>query len=105
MSHPASFPSAPPLTRAEVERVAALARITLDEQEIDQYALRLGQLLSLFEQLRAVDTIGVEPLAHPHDPVLRLRDDVADAVVDREACQAQAAAVERGLYLVPKVIE
>ncbi len=105
MSVPASPEPAAPLTRAEVERIAALARIALDEDEIAQHAAQLGQVLSLFEQLRAVDTDGVEPLTHPHEPVLRLRDDVVDQTDQREACQALAPAVERGLYLVPKVIE
>lgn len=105
VSLPASPETVAPLTRAEVERIAALARIALNEEEIGQHAEQLAQVLSLFEQLRAVDTTGVEPLTHPHDPVLRLRDDVVDQADQREVCQAQAPAVERGLYLVPKVIE
>ncbi|MBW7926374.1 MAG: Asp-tRNA(Asn)/Glu-tRNA(Gln) amidotransferase subunit GatC, partial [Burkholderiaceae bacterium] len=63
----------------------------------------------LVEKMRAVDTGGVEPLAHPLDVVqdipLRLREDVASEQVDREANQKSAPAVERGLFLVPKVIE
>ena len=72
----------------------------------------LGQLNDFFdlvEQMRAVDTQGIEPLAHPvaamQDIALRLREDVASEPNDREANQRSAPAVERGLFLVPRVIE
>ncbi len=94
-----------PLSRTEVQRIAMLARIALTDGELDRTAEQLGGVLALFERLRAVDTTGVEPMTHPHDPVLRLRDDVADETDRREAGQAAAPRVERGLYLVPKVIE
>ncbi len=94
-----------PLSRDEVRRIAALARIALTDAEIERAAAQLGEVLALFDRLRAVDTAGVEPMTHPHDQTLRLRDDVADTADRREAGQAMAPAVERGLYLVPKVIE
>jgi len=97
--------SSKPLSRDEVERIATLARIALTDEEIERTAAQLGDVLALFERLRAVDTTGVEPMTHPHDQTLRLRDDIADATDRREAGQAMAPAVERGLYLVPKVIE
>jgi aspartyl-tRNA(Asn)/glutamyl-tRNA(Gln) amidotransferase subunit C len=83
----------------------------------------LGQLngfFSIVEQMRAVDTSGVVPMAHPidampnlatHDPTaqegmhLRLRDDLVSEPNQRDANQRSAPAVERGLFLVPKVIE
>ena len=99
-----SVPSKP-LPRDEVERIAALARIALTEDELERTAAQLGAVLALFERLRAVDTGGIEPMTNPHDQTLRLRDDVADETDRREAGQAMAPAVERGLYLVPKVIE
>jgi aspartyl-tRNA(Asn)/glutamyl-tRNA(Gln) amidotransferase subunit C len=59
--------------------------------------------------MQGVDTSGVVPLAHPIEVVqpmaLRLRDDVASEPNAREANQRSAPAVERGLFLVPKVIE
>ena len=97
--------SSKPLSRDEVERIALLARIALTEEEIERTAAQLGEVLALFERLRAVDTSGVEPMTHPHDQTLRLREDVADLTDRREESQAMAPAVERGLYLVPKVIE
>jgi len=70
---------------------------------------QINGFFDIVEKMRAVDTAGVEPLAHPLDAVqevaLRLRDDVASEQIDREANQRSAPAVERGLFLVPKVIE
>ncbi len=94
-----------PLSRDEVQRIATLARIALTDAELERTAVQLGEVLALFDRLRAVDTTGVEPMTHPHDQTLRLRDDVADETDRRAAGQATAPAVERGLYLVPKVIE
>jgi aspartyl-tRNA(Asn)/glutamyl-tRNA(Gln) amidotransferase subunit C len=72
----------------------------------------LGQLNGFFdlvEQMRAVDTQGIEPLAHPvaamQDIALRLREDLASEPNNREANQRSAPAVEQGLFLVPRVIE
>ena len=97
------------LTLAEVSRIAHLARLELSS--VDE-ALMLEQLNGFFgivEQMRAVDTRGVEPLFTPlsavHAADLRLRDDVVTEVDRREANQKSAPAVENGLFLVPKVIE
>ena len=72
----------------------------------------LGQINGFFdivEQMRAVDTSGIEPLAHPvaaiQEVALRLREDQVSEPDQREANQRSAPAVERGLFLVPKVIE
>ena len=93
------------LSLSDVQRIAMLARIALSEDELARTATQLDAVLGLFERLRAVDTRGVEPMTHPGDMVLRLRDDVADTTDRREAGLAVAPKVERGLYLVPKVIE
>lgn len=70
---------------------------------------QINGFFDIVEQMRAVDTAGIEPLAHPLDALnevaLRLREDVASEQIDREANQQSAPAVERGLFLVPKVIE
>ena len=65
----------------------------------------INRVLGLIDQLRAADTAGVAPLAHPLDATQRLRDDAVSETVDRDALQTIAPAVEAGLYLVPKVIE
>ncbi len=70
---------------------------------------QLGSFFDIVQKMRAVDTVGIEPLAHPYatigDIALRLRDDVVSEPDQREANQRSAPAVENGLFLVPKVIE
>jgi aspartyl-tRNA(Asn)/glutamyl-tRNA(Gln) amidotransferase subunit C len=97
------------LTSQDIARIARLARLELGADESERMLAQLNGFFELVEKMRAVDTAGVEPLAHPlaavQDVPLRLRDDVASEHVDREANQRSAPAVERGLFLVPKVIE
>lgn len=97
------------LTVQDIERVAHLARLELAPQEGQHTLAKINSLFELVEQMAAVDTEGVEPLAHPAavtgQVALRLRDDVASEPNQREASQASSPAVERGLFLVPKVIE
>ena len=93
------------LTQQDVRRIAALARIELDEAASAHMLGQLNDVLHLIERLQAVDTTGVEPMTHPHAGPLRLREDEATEPDRRADFQAGAPAVEDGLYLVPKVIE
>lgn len=93
------------LTDQEVRHIAKLARIELADDQIERTRAQLGSMLGLIEQLQAIDTTGVEPMAHATDLVLRLRDDVVTETDHRAAYQSVAPAVDGGLYLVPKVIE
>jgi len=93
------------LDRADVERIAHLARLEIGEQEIVAYTETLSRILGLIEQMNAVDTEGVPPMAHPHEAGLRLRADVVCETDQRDHFQAVAPATRAGLYLVPKVIE
>lgn len=97
------------LTPQDIARVANLARLELHPEETEHTLRQLNGFFALVEQMAAVNTDGVEPLAHPAavlgEVALRLRDDVADEPNQREASQLSAPAVERGLFLVPKVIE
>ena len=97
------------LTFKDIERVANLARLKLRLDETEHTLSQLNGFFALVAQMDAVNTDGVEPLAHPAallgDVALRLRDDIASEPNQREASQASAPAVERGLFLVPKVIE
>ncbi len=105
------FPNPPhmALTPGDIARIAQLARLDLTDR---QQSLMLGQINGFFdlvEQMGQVNTAGVEPLAHPietvRDIALRLREDKATEPNEREANQQSAPLVERGLYLVPRVIE
>ncbi|MBP8185105.1 MAG: Asp-tRNA(Asn)/Glu-tRNA(Gln) amidotransferase subunit GatC [Pseudomonas sp.] len=93
------------LERCDVEKIAHLARIGLNEADIPSTTATLNNILGLIDQMQAVDTRGIEPLAHPLETSQRLRADQVSEVNCREAYQAIAPAVENGLYLVPQVIE
>lgn len=93
------------LERSDVEKIAHLARLGLNEADIPRTTEALNSILGLIDQMQAVDTTGIEPLAHPLEASQRLRADVVTETNHREAYQSIAPAVEDGLYLVPKVIE
>ncbi len=93
------------LDESDVERIAHLARLEIDPADIDGYRRNLSDILAFVEQMNAMDTTGVEPMAHPLDAAQRLREDKVSEENQRSAFQAIAPQVERGLYLVPKVIE
>lgn len=93
------------IDRAQVEKIAHLARLAIDEAEAREYARQLSDILELVHQMNAVDTAHVTPMAHPLDTTQRLRPDRVTEHDQRERFQAAAPAVEGGLYLVPKVIE
>ncbi len=93
------------LSREDVVRIAHLARLQIDEDKIPDYARNLSNILQLVEQMSAVDTSRVVPMAHPLDTVQRLREDVISETNQRDHFQKHAPSVENGLYLVPKVIE
>jgi aspartyl-tRNA(Asn)/glutamyl-tRNA(Gln) amidotransferase subunit C len=97
------------LTSTDIDRIAKLARLELKPDESERMLLQLNGFFEIVEQMRSVDTAGLEPLAHPvaaiRDIALRLREDVVSEPNNREANQRSAPAVEHGLFLVPKVIE
>lgn len=94
------------LSRSDVENIAHLARLAITEEEATLYAGGLSSILELVEQLNTADINTVEPMAHPlAGQVQRLREDEVTSVDAHEKYQRNAARVEAGLYLVPKVIE
>jgi len=88
-----------------IREMAQLARLRVDDGEIDDLTRRFSAILDLFDALQAVDVTGVEPLSNPFDAAQPLRDDVVTGTDQREALQAMAPLVEEGLYLVPRVVE
>lgn len=93
------------LSRDDVHKIALLARLRITDAEAGGYADTLSRIFDLVEQMQAVNTDGVEPMAHPTDQPLRLRDDVVTESDQRDKFLALAPAAEAGLYLVPKVID
>jgi aspartyl-tRNA(Asn)/glutamyl-tRNA(Gln) amidotransferase subunit C len=98
------------LALSDVKRLAILAQLDLTEDQAAQTLVKLNGIFALVEQMKAVDTTGVEPLSQPiaayqHDLSLRLREDLVTEPNRRDEYQRAAPATQDGLYLVPKVIE
>ena len=93
------------LTLEQVKRIAHLARIEVSDDEALTTQGHLNGIFQLIEQMQAVDTAGVEPMAHAQDLSQRLRPDEVTETNRRDAYQAVSPEVEAGLFLVPKVIE
>ena len=97
------------LQSQDIDRIAHLARLALKPEESQRMLGQINGFFDIVEQMRAVDTTGITPLAHPvaaiQEIALRLRSDIASEPNQRDISQRSAPAVERGLFLVPKVIE
>jgi aspartyl-tRNA(Asn)/glutamyl-tRNA(Gln) amidotransferase subunit C len=93
------------LTTDEVKKIAHLARLGIDKQDVESYAKDLSGILDLMARMSELNTDDIDPMAHPMDQVQRLRADVITEQDNRKKFQAIAPQVEAGLYLVPKVIE
>jgi aspartyl-tRNA(Asn)/glutamyl-tRNA(Gln) amidotransferase subunit C len=90
---------------SEIEKIAWLARLSLNQDDISKTSDDLNRILELVTQMNTLDTAGIEPLAHPMDIKARLRADVVTEIDQREHFQQNAPATQKGHYLVPKVIE
>lgn len=93
------------LSLQEVSKIARLARIRVDETELPVMQQHLNGILAMVEQMQSVNTDHIAPMAHAQELSLRLREDSVTEHNQREHLQACAPAVDKGLYLVPKVIE
>lgn len=93
------------LTLDDMNKIAHLARVGLSDDEKSRYTDSLNSILGLIDELQAVDTTGIKPLAHALEVTQPLRADVVTEHNQRDAYQAIAPAVQDGLYLVPKVME
>ena len=93
------------LDKSEVQKIAWLARLAIEEQDISNYSTELSSILDLVEQMNSANTEGISPLAHPLDLAARLREDKVSETNQREHFQKHAPLTEDGCYLIPKVIE
>ena len=93
------------LSLADVEKVARLARLAMNDEELKAAQSQLNNIFGLIAEMQAVDTKGIVPMSHAQDVAQRLREDIVTEINQREAFQAIAPQVENGLYLVPQVIE
>jgi len=93
------------LTPDEVKKIAFLARLSIKEENIEQYSQDLSSIFGLVEQMNAANTDDITPMAHPQDAMQRLRDDVVTETNQREKLMSNAPMAEDGLFLVPKVLD
>jgi aspartyl-tRNA(Asn)/glutamyl-tRNA(Gln) amidotransferase subunit C len=93
------------LDRSNVKSIANLAKLAISDENLDKYSTELSSILDLVEQMNAVNTDNIEPLANPNDAVQRLRADEVTETNNREKYMANAPAQEDGLFLVPRVVE
>jgi aspartyl-tRNA(Asn)/glutamyl-tRNA(Gln) amidotransferase subunit C len=93
------------LALADIHRIAQLARIQIDAAQAQAALAQLTDIFAMIAEMQAIDTTGVEPMAHPLGGSQRLRADVVTEPVDRDAYLGNAPAHEAGLFLVPRVIE
>ncbi len=93
------------LTLSDVEKIARVSRMSLTEAEKAQNLKELNDIFSLVEKMQTVDTDGIEPMAHPHEVALRLREDQVTETDRAAEYQAVAPEVRNRLYIVPQVIE
>ena len=93
------------LSKEQVQHIALLARLSLDEKDIDDVVEKLSSIVDFVDQLQAAPTDDVVPMAHPMDMSQRLRADAVTESNERDKIQQNAPSVQDGLYLVPKVLE
>ena len=93
------------LDNQTVQSIARLARLAIEDAELEKYRTELSSILDLVAQMEACDTAGIEPMTHPFDATLRMRKDRVTEKNQREKFQAIAPSSENGLYLVPRVID
>ena len=92
-------------TRADVEKVALLARLRLEEDEIEPLTAQLGAILGYVERLSEVDTEGIEPMAHAVERTNVFREDVETPMLPREAALANAPKTDGQYFLVPRILD
>ena len=93
------------LSAEDVKKIAHLARLGIEQEQIEHYAKDLSKVLDLMTQMGELNTDNIEPMAHPLDQTQRLRPDLISETNQREHFQSIAPQTEAGLYLIPKVIE
>lgn len=93
------------LSKEQVQHIATLARLQLEDAEFDDMIDKLSRIVDFVDQLQAASTEDVLPMAHPLNMSQRLRPDAVTESSERDFIQENAPSTEGGYYLVPKVIE
>ena len=93
------------INKDQIKYLSILSRMNIDESEINDVEDKLSKIIDFVDQLQAVSTENIEPMAHPLNQSQRLRTDKVTEIDDRENVQKNAQEIEKGMYIVPKVIE
>ena len=93
------------ITKKDVKNIASLAQLNIGGDELEHFVLEMTEILALIRQMQAIDTTDIEPMPHPQDIQLRLREDQVTEPNQRDQLQKIAPATANGLYLVPKVLD
>ena len=93
------------INKDQIKYLSILSRMNIDESEINDVEDKLSKIIDFVDQLQAVSTENIEPMAHPLNQSQRLRTDKVTEINDRENVQKNARETEKGMYIVPKVIE
>jgi len=93
------------LSPEQIHKIAHLAKLRIDDQEIGEISKQMDNIMTLIDHMEQADTSGIEPLSHPQDPLLRLREDKVTDTDRRDDFMQLTEHREGGLYLVPRVIE
>jgi len=89
----------------EIKYLSLLSRMDIDKNEIKDIEEKLSKIIDFVDQLQTISTDDIEPMAHPLNQSQRLRMDEVTETNDRENIQKNAQQIEKGMYLVPKVID
>jgi len=92
------------ITAQEVQKVAELARLDLDDSQVDHLAEQLAAILEYMDKLSEVDTSDIDPTAHAIELTNAFREDAVHEHLDREKSLANAPQSEEGSFVVPKII-
>ena len=93
------------INKDEIKYLSLLSRMDIDKNEIKDVEEKLTKIIDFVDQLQAISTDNIEPMAHPLNQSQRLRIDEVTETNDRENIQKNAQQIEKGMYLVPKVID
>ena len=93
------------ITKEQVNHIAHLSRLEIQEDEVDGYIEKLEKVVDLFNELNSVDTENIKPTYHVLDLVNVFREDVAQEGMDREEVLKNSKEIEAGQFKVPTILE
>ena len=93
------------LSKDQFDKLARLSRLSVSAEDHDRILPAIDAMVTWADTLRQAPTQGLEPMANPHDMVLRLREDLAQPLPSRETLMRNAPQMAEGFFIVPRVVE